>query len=789
MNPIHPGPPFAIRQAQNTITLLREGQPLAEISLPFDCQPLEPDRQPEFVELFGAGKRLRWAFEPQAGLRAELWLSVYNDLPFVLLGGRLAATGPAPVLVEDITTCDIVLRRDSHAQSRFLINSGSQGFSGSLPLDAAEVAQSAAEAVAASSETIDLVLTCSTLCAFRGATPDDCLVAGFITVRRAEAFFGRRREGDVFRIQPRIAYDQVQLDRGEALTLETMMLVTDRTAGRALETWADAVAAVLRPQFSRSMLGLYNTWYAYWTPTSDHGDAALWVRGTQELVESGLIHYGIAGSFAGVHHNRAAFGEPEPWPGHFPDGFGPPVREIRARGGVACGGVFWGHVSKCSSLFEQHPEFMIKDADGQPLEQSPVSWGACPHPFYDLDLTDPEAFECLRRVAPRPFAELGIKYFLMDFMGLASRRSKGARPADPKVCWPVEAERRQLSMFKEELGEGAMIGVYTSPTNRFAGLVDRVRLSKDAGVITAVSQLDDAGRGNLAHKTNADFRWEWTQDVARNMAAGYFYNEKLWINDPDPISVGIDDEPQTLEEARVRIMICACSGGFPTVGEPLSRMHPNRMAMLKQALPAYGHAYRCLDLMDQTVPSIHHLHVPQPGGPYELLALFNWNDEPRRFDLDLEAMDLFGAHHGFDFWEQAPLGVLAGRFNHTVPPRAARLLRLTPLAARPQLIGTDRHVTVGALEVGGLCWDAASANLRGVARRPLPETGTLFFAVPEDWSLLDADGLNLRQEDGIVRLELEFTPTGAPWRLAFAPAAGAVGASQAPAQRSLSVSN
>ena len=90
------------------------------------------------------------------------------------------------------------------------------------------------------------------------------------------------------------------------------------------------------------------------------------------------------------------------------------------------------------------------------------------------------------------------------------------------------------------------IGTYTSPTNRYLGLVDRVRLGSDAGGI------------NL--NVPADERWKFLMTCMRNMSAGYFYHGKFWWNDPDPGMPGDQDLPVTLEEGRCRLLYAALTG-------------------------------------------------------------------------------------------------------------------------------------------------------------------------------------------------------------------------------------
>jgi hypothetical protein len=293
------------------------------------------------------------------------------------------------------------------------------------------------------------------------------------------------------------------------------------------------------------------------------------------------------------------------------------------------------------------------------------------------------------------------------------------------------------------------------------GYVDRVRMSVDAGLVApAAKGLDEA-----AMKQNMAKRSAGVQPVARNMAAAYFYNQKFWINDPDPIAVGLLDEPGTLEEARVRMMICANSGGFPTLGEAPTKMDPGRMALFKKALPVYGQAARAVDLMDRDVATIHHLHVNHPDGDWDVITLFNWDTQTRIVDLDLNRLGIFGPHHVFEFWGQSYVGIAKNLLkSFEVPPFSCRVLRLTPVLSRPQVIGTDRHVTVGYYELPSVSWDAGKHILQGIAVRPQREEGIIHVFIPSGWKVPDQD---LDKSTSTIQFKKEFLPEGKSWQLGF----------------------
>ncbi|MEJ2009934.1 MAG: hypothetical protein P8Z30_17560, partial [Acidobacteriota bacterium] len=66
----------------------------------------------------------------------------------------------------------------------------------------------------------------------------------------------------------------------------------------------------------------------------------------------------------------------------------------------------------------------------------------------------------------------------------------------------------------------------------------------------------------------------------------------------------------------------------------------------------------------------------------------------------------------FDFWKQKFLGKMRGEYSVELPPHACQVISVWPAEGRPQLIGTDRHITMGDVEIGNEVWDAARKQLR-----------------------------------------------------------------------------
>jgi Melibiase/Alpha galactosidase C-terminal beta sandwich domain len=84
----------------------------------------------------------------------------------------------------------------------------------------------------------------------------------------------------------------------------------------------------------------------------------------------------------------------------------------------------------------------------------------------------------------------------------------------------------------------------------------------------------------------------------------------------------------------------------------------------------------------------------------------------------------------FDFWKQKFLGKVRGEYSVTLPPHDCQVISARPDEGHPQLIGTDRHITMGGVEIANEVWDAAKKQLRIKASlvENYPTTLTIYTA-------------------------------------------------------------
>jgi len=290
-----------------------------------------------------------------------------------------------------------------------------------------------------------------------------------------------------------------------------------------------------------------------------------------------------------------------------------------------------------SRVFKEHPDWFVRDANGQPLRSDTVTFGGwrC-GPWYALDGTNPEAQRHLENVFRTLRQEWGCTYFKLDanFWGAIH----GGRFYDPKAT-RVEAYRQGMAAVLRGAGDAFILGC-NHPLWPSLGLIHGARSSND------INRSWDS----FSHTTIETFNRNWQ-------------NGKLWWNDPDCIL--LTGKPSDDVFRFHATAICA-SGGMALSGDNLATTPPEKLDMLRKLLPPTGIAASFQDdtfrigVIDQK--------------DRRLVCLFNWEDKPQSFDIELPY-----PCQVHEVWTNKKLGKQKGRLAiKDMPGHSAQLLVLVP---------------------------------------------------------------------------------------------------------------
>jgi len=152
----------------------------------------------------------------------------------------------------------------------------------------------------------------------------------------------------------------------------------------------------------------------------------------------------------------------------FPSGMDGLAAKIRATGRIA--GLWMAPltIGESSSVFKEHPDWLLQGFDGKPVS-SGYEWGGN---TYALDATHPQAAEWLEDTI-RTVVGWDYEYLKLDFL------SSGALPGKRHVAMPREAAyRHALGIMRRAAGDAYLL-VCGSPILPSLGLCDAMRVGPD----------------------------------------------------------------------------------------------------------------------------------------------------------------------------------------------------------------------------------------------------------------------------------------------------------------------
>ena len=323
-------------------------------------------------------------------------------------------------------------------------------------------------------------------------------------------------------------------------------------------------------------------------------------------------------------------------------------------------------VSERSRVFEDHPDWLVRTAGGEPIHIGKV--GGLFDNLYALDTTNPGAQEYLRSTYRTLVHQWGVRFIKMDFMDSSAVEGTFYRPNTTAL----EAQRIGLQVIRDAVGEDVVLDKDGSPMLTPVGIVDAGRTSQDTG-----------------------HTFESTRDAAPGVAARWYMNRNFYVTDPDAFSISTQTVPDrgwhgnklplTLDEAECSIALSAVSGGMFEIGDDLPTLGSSaeRMTLVRNGnlvdMARLGRAARPMDLMTYEAadrqPSIFLL---KQNRKQQVLTVFNWTEQTHTHTLSLKELGL-AAEHAYsarNLLRGGAVDVRGGALTLTQPPHSVRMITL-----------------------------------------------------------------------------------------------------------------
>lgn len=384
-------------------------------------------------------------------------------------------------------------------------------------------------------------------------------------------------------------------------------------------------------------------------------------------------------------------------------------------------------------FYESHRDWFLHDKQRNPI--------SCWNGRYTLDPTVQEARDHLKEIFRTASREWGYEFFKIDGMSGRSHSYCAHLYERPeiKACFrdPDCPNSFELCVraFREGMGE------------------DRVFLACQGHTSGAEALYADASRigADIVHP-NQPVKWSNVLNQGSCTINQVFTHNIVMINDPDTLLVR--DLP--LEEARVTTTVVSLPGQMTFFGDKLAGLPGDRMKMLQQTLPVAHVMPLNLYPVFSMLP-VWNLHINNELiGNYNVVALFNWNDEDGKiyFTSSELGVDQDAEYSLFEFWTQKSYGIFREKFETEVPAHGIRLFAMHKVKPHPQWVSSDRHVVQNGTELISYKWNPQSRIVEGKIRLTGTFPLTMYLRVPDGFTAAGVKcagaECSLKRDDGNI---------------------------------------
>lgn len=453
------------------------------------------------------------------------------------------------------------------------------------------------------------------------------------------------------------------VEPGAKLNSERMLFSIGDNPVSQLETYGRLIRDLHHARVSAQVPLGWWSWTAYYFGLNDGAAMtnALWLA--QNLKSYGYTFFHID---EGYQFARGEYATPDA--DLFPHGLDTLERKVTNLGLTP--GIWTApfEISERSWVYTHHPEWLVKNAKGEPIHIGTVAERK--DQIYALDASNPGAQQYLHDTYTTLTKLWNIRYIKMDFMEDSAVEGYYYKPSTTAL----EAQRIGLQTIRDAVGDSVLLDKDGCEMLNPVGIVDMGRISQDTG-----------------HSFSA------SKDAVTGIAARFFMNRNYFVADPDAFSAStqtIEDhdwhggkKPLSSDEAKVSVVLSAVSGGLFEIGDDLPTLgkSPDRLAWLKDRdlldMVQLGRAAKPLDLLtyqkEDLEPSIFEL---KESSRQTILAIFNWTEAPRTHDLLLAQLGLSDGHtyEVADVLASLPASAmeLEGTLHVTQPSHSVRLLKI-----------------------------------------------------------------------------------------------------------------
>jgi len=405
----------------------------------------------------------------------------------------------------------------------------------------------------------------------------------------------------------------------------------------------------------------------------------------------------------------------------FTDGLSTLAQEINAYGFTPGLWLAPFILERKSNLARRHPDWLLRGMYNQPVNAGFI-WNQF---TTALDLTHPDALTYTEEVIYTAVHDWGYPYLKLDFLYAA------ALPGNyqDKTQTRAQVLRKGLEHLRAAAGEDAFMLGCGCPLGSAIGIVNAMRIGAD------VSERWRPHYYGTEIFLHAEPDMPSVRNAIQNALTRSPFHRKWWYNDPDCLLLR-PTTALTLAEIRSSAAVIALTDGMLILSDDMKLVPEDRLKIAKSIIPPIGKAARIWDWFDRSKPTRLSLKLVNQTDKWNLLSIFNWNDEARDITLHLKDFGLDNNGSGIiarEFWSGQIYEIIDGHIAcKDIPPHGNLIFALRePHLHEPQYLGSDLHISQGK-EVTDWRWDHERENLSFSIARPGITSGEIDLYLPRE---------------------------------------------------------
>ena len=349
-----------------------------------------------------------------------------------------------------------------------------------------------------------------------------------------------------------------EIQAGEKIEAISFIIVNGEL-GECIDAWFARAGIALRP--APRIVG-YTSWYRHYGDITEEKMIADLEGCAQLLSESDLK------DCVGVFQVDDGWCDVGDWlrirEERFPSGMAAMAERIREKGLVPG---LWLAPFLCernSALYDEHPEWLIVDSTGLPID-SPFSWSGA----YCLDTRNPEFRAYLREFLGTVVREWGFKLLKLDFLFGACMV-----PHDGLNRGELMADA--LELVRESVGEDTWLDLCGVPMVSAFGRCEYCRIGCDVGL-----DWDGLLHMRLFHRERVSTKWSLVNTMGRA-----HLNGRAFLCDPDVYFLR-DDVDISPERKRQLIAADVLCGGVFMTSDDMGAWNEEQLEGFRSALSIF----------------------------------------------------------------------------------------------------------------------------------------------------------------------------------------------------------